>query len=101
MLDPEQQEWWLTTLLMIVISVWAGFVSYLRTLVRGQAFSWLWFASHISSSALAGLVTVLLCDEYGASLQITGIACALSGHMSGEAVRIFEDKFREKVKEVA
>lgn len=96
MLDPLDPDWWLNTVLMVLVSLWAGFVSYLRTLVHGDRFRPLWFASHMSSSALAGLVTVLICDQYGLSLQWTGVACALSGHMSAEAMKIFEDKLRKK-----
>lgn len=96
MLDPQNNEWWLTTILMIVLSMWAGVVSYLRMLVKGMSFKMISFASHISSSALAGLVTVLICDQYDVTIQWTGIACAVSGHMSAEAMKIFEDKLRRK-----
>lgn len=53
-LDPQHHDWWLTTLLMVVLSAWAGTVSYLRMLVKGLEFKMLSFVSHISSSALAG-----------------------------------------------
>lgn len=96
MFDPHNHDWWLTTLLLVILAMWAGFVSYLRTLVKGQEFRWLWFASHMSSSALAGLITALLCDQYEVTIQWTGIACALAGHMSAEAVKVFEDRMRKK-----
>ena len=95
-LDPQHHEWWLTTVLMIVLSAWAGVVSYLRMLVKGLEFKMLSFVSHISSSALAGLITVLLCDQYAVSIQMTGVACAISGHMGAEAMKIFEDRLKKK-----
>jgi hypothetical protein len=95
-LDPQQHEWWLTTVLMVILSSWAGVVSYLRMLVKGLEFKMLSFVSHISSSALAGLITVLLCDQYELSIQWTGIACAISGHMGAEAMKIFEDRLKKK-----
>ena len=100
-LDPQHHEWWLTTVLMVVLSIWAGVVSYLRMLVKGLEFKVLAFVSHISSSALAGLVTVLLCDQYGLSVQWTGIACAISGHMGAEAMKIFEDRIKRKASEIS
>jgi hypothetical protein len=96
-LDPQHNEWWLTTVLMVILSTWAGVVSYLGMLVRGVEFKMLSFVSHISSSALAGLITVLLCDQYELSIQWTGIACAISGHMGAEAMKIFEDRIKRKV----
>ncbi len=96
-LDPQHNEWWLTTVLMVILSTWAGVVSYMRMLVKGLEFKVLSFVSHISSSALAGLVTVLLCDQYELSVQWTGIACAISGHMGAEAMKIFEDRIKRKV----
>lgn len=95
-LDLQHHEWWLTAVLMVVLSTWAGVVSYLRMLVKGLEFKVLSFVSHISSSALAGLVTVLLCDQYELSVQWTGIACAISGHMGAEAMKIFEDRLKKK-----
>ena len=96
-LDPQHHEWWLTTVLMVILSTWAGVVSYMRMLVKGLEFKVISFVSHISSSALAGLVTVLLCDQYELSVQWTGIACAISGHMGAEAMKIFEDRLKRKV----
>lgn len=100
-LDPQNHEWWLTTLLMVVLSSWAGVVSYLRMLVKGLEFKMISFVSHISSSALAGLITVLLCDQYGLSVQWTGIACAISGHMGAEAMKIFEDRLKAKAENLS
>jgi len=96
-IDPQHHEWWLTTVLMVILSTWAGVVSYMRMLVKGMEFKVLSFVSHISSSALAGLVTVLLCDQYELSVQWTGIACAISGHMGAETMKIFEDRLKRKV----
>jgi len=100
-LDPQHHEWWLTTVLMIVLSTWAGVVSYLRMLVKGMEFKMLSFVSHISSSALAGLITVLLCEQYELSIQWTGIACAISGHMGAEAMKIFEDRLKKKAENLS
>ena len=101
MLDPQNNEWWLTTVLMVILSTWAGVVSYLGMLVRGLEFKMISFVSHISSSALAGLITVLLCEQYELSIQWTGIACAISGHMGAEAMKIFEDRLKAKAENLS
>lgn len=100
MIDPQHHEWWMTTSIMVMLSMWAGFVSYLRMMVKGVKFKLVGFLSHLSSSALAGLVTALLCNQYELSIQWTGVACAISGHMGAEAIKVFEAKFRNKVEEV-
>ena len=94
MIDPQNQ--WGHAALMVLLSVWAGVVSYLRTLVKGAEFKMLACVYHLSPSALAGFVTVMICHEYSFSIQWTGVACAISGHMGAEAVKIFEDKWRRK-----
>jgi hypothetical protein len=100
MIDPQNQEWWFTTILMMLLSTWAGFVSYLRVLVNGAKFRVVAFLSHLSSGALAGLVTALLCDQYALSIQWTGVACAISGHMGAEAIKVFEAKFKQRAEDV-
>lgn len=100
MIDPQNHEWWMTTSVMVMLSMWAGFVSYLRMMVKGVKFKVIGFLSHLLSSAFAGLVTALLCDQYELSIQWTGIACAISGHMGAEAIKLFESKFRNKIEEI-
>ncbi|HZW25160.1 MAG TPA: phage holin family protein [Gallionella sp.] len=101
MIDPHNHGWWLDTILMVILSTWAGTVSYLRMLVKGVEFKVVSCVSHLSSSALAGLITVLLCDQYELSVQWTGVACALSGHMGAEAMKIFEDRIKRKASEIS
>lgn len=100
MIDPSNHEWWMTTTVMVMLSIWAGFVSYLRVLVNGAKFRLVAFLSHLSSGALAGLVTALMCDQYQLSIQWTGVACAISGHMGAEAIKVFEAKFRQRAEDV-
>lgn len=99
MIDPDHSPW-ANTVLMVLLSVWAGFVSYLRTLVKGAEFRLLTFLSHVSSSALAGLITALLCDQYDMTVQWTGVACAIAGHMGAEAIKIIEAKVQKKAREI-
>lgn len=101
MIDPQSHGWWVDTVLMVILSTWAGIVSYLRMLVKGVEFRIISCISHLSSSALAGLITVLLCDQYELSVQWTGVACALSGHMGAEAMKIFEDRIKRKAAEIS
>jgi hypothetical protein len=98
-LDPFNHDWY-TPMLMGLLALWAGVVSYLRRLVNGAEFTLLTLASHLGSSAFAGFVVALLCQEYDMSIQWTGVCCALSGHMSAEAVKILEDKLREKAERI-
>lgn len=86
---------------MVILSTWAGTVSYLRVLVKGAKFSWLSCASHLGSSALAGLIAGMLCMEYELSGHWTFVACALSGHMGAEAMKIFEDRIKRKAAEIS
>lgn len=88
---------WLALLLMVAIALWGGVVSYLRHLAKGAQFR-IWFCIwHISSAGLAGFVVALLCQEKHLSVPLTGVACAIAGHMGAELIKIFEDKMRGKV----
>jgi len=87
---------WTTPVLMLILSVWAGLVSYMRRLVKGAKFSFLSLASHLGSSALAGFIVALLCQQYSMTIEWMGVCCALAGHMSAEAMKLLEDKARSR-----
>jgi len=87
---------WLALLLMVVIALWGGVVSYLRHLAKGAQFR-IWFCIwHISSAGLSGFCVALLCQEKHISVPLTGVACAIAGHMGSELIKIFEYKIRGK-----
>ncbi|WP_232416275.1 phage holin family protein [Methyloversatilis universalis] len=89
---------WLTLLLMVAIALWGGVVSYLRYLAKGARFSFWFCVSHISSAGLAGFCVALLCQDNHVSMPLTGVACAIAGHMGAELIKIIEDRVRARGK---
>ena len=92
---------WLTLLLMVAIALWGGVVSYLRYLAKGAQFSFWFCIWHIFSAGFAGFCVALLCQDNHVSMPLTGVACAISGHMGAELIKILEDRLRARSKGLA
>lgn len=58
-----QSSGWLNYLIVMVLSLWAGFVSYFQK--KKEEFNWLNMFVHISSAGFAGVMAQLVCMHLG------------------------------------
>lgn len=73
----------LTYLGIMVISLWAGLVSYFE---KKEAFAWYAFIAHLSSASFAGMMAFFACDYAGVSGPLMGVVCGVSAHMGTPAL---------------
>lgn len=89
----------LTYAWVLLLAVFAGFVSYMRKLKNrsNKTFNALELVAELSASALAGLITFYLFDALGASHVLTAAFVGIAGHMGGRIITVFEKKFVGKI----
>lgn len=93
----------LTYLWVILLSMFGGFVSFMRNLRNGKTrvFNVIEFIGEITSSALAGLITFWLCQASGVSQLMTAVFVGISGHMGSKALSMFEEWAEARFPEVS
>jgi len=92
--DPESMGR-LTKAGLFLLAILAGVARYLLAIEgRPQMFSWRDFFGHTTASAVAGIVTLLLCMEFGLSQTLTGAFVGIAGHMGTQAL----DAIRELIR---
>ena len=97
MIDKENFSGWLTLAWVIGLSMWGGTVSYIYKLNKYHIpFSLLRFAGEILTSAFVGVITFLLCQSSGLSMEVTAALVGISGHMGTRALFILERKFESQ-----
>jgi len=89
--NPETYSF-LTYLWVLGLSGWGGFVSFMRKRRQGVArpFNFAEFLGDIAASALAGVITFYLCEAAGTPQLMSASLVAISGHMGGRALFMFE-----------
>src|SRR3990172_10606252 len=82
----------LTYAWVILLSMFAGFTSFLRKLKAGavRPFNIVEFVGELAASALVGLITFSLCEESGVPRLYAAAAIAISGHAGGRLMFILE-----------
>jgi len=82
----------LTYLWVFGLSSWGGFVSFMRKRRDGIArpFNFAEFFGDIAASALAGVITFYLCEAADTPQLMAAALVAISGHMGGRALFLFE-----------
>ena len=82
----------LTYLWVFALSTWGGFVSFMRKRREGQArpFNFAELLGDLAGSALAGVITFYLCEAGGTPPLLGAALVAISGHMGGRALFLFE-----------
>lgn len=94
--DKEFLQFLVTLPWVLFLSIAGGLVAFIRRLNKStepqplmHVFARL--VGELVISGFAGLVTFLLCQEWGVSSNITAVFVAISGHMGGSAI----DKIQE------
>lgn len=72
-----------------------GALEYLLKVEEGKPFSWRQMALHVSISGMCGLITYEILTYYGASPQLCGAFCGISGWMGTRLLRIVEVAIRK------
>ena len=68
-----------------MISTWGGVVHYLNDKSK-TPFSWRDLMANLLSSSFAGVVTFLACQYAHVPGPLTGVLCAVAGHMGTPAL---------------
>lgn len=85
-------------LVFIILAIWGGTANYVsRRKNDSLPFSFVELVGEWTISGFAGLVTVLLCQEFGLSNYLTYAAAGIAGHMGGRSIFILEQMFTRKV----
>lgn len=87
---------------VIFLSIMGGMVAFIRRLNQSTTpqpllHIFLRLAGELAISGFAGLVTFLLCSEWGVSANMTAVAVAISGHMGGNAIDKIVQTFSQKI----
>mgnify|MGYP006335681759 CR=1 FL=1 len=89
----------ITWLWVLGLSMFGGLVRFYQkiTIGRGRAFNWWEFAGDIGVSGFVGVITFLLCKEYGMSEYLTAGLVAITGHMGSRAIMVFQHTARSRL----
>lgn len=75
---------WLNYIVVMVISLWAGFVSYFTKKVGD--FNWLTFLVHLSSAGFAGTMAHFLCMHMGVTGPLVGAISGIAAYTGTPAL---------------
>lgn len=82
----------------IVLAVWGGTANYISRIRKDKMkFSTVELIGEWTISGFAGVVTGLLCTEYGMSLNMTFVMVAISGHAGGRAIFLLEQLYQSRI----
>lgn len=87
-LDQPIRNW----LFILIMALLGGFVSWYMKVKKGELAATNIFAlvGEFMVSALAGLLTFLVCDYFAMPLGITGAAAGFAGHAGAKALAVGE-----------
>ncbi len=88
----------LTYLWVFGISIWGGFVGYLRKVREGHtpSFSITELVGEICTSAFSGVITFYLCELAELDPLLTAAFVGVAGHMGSRAILMIEKYIRDK-----
>lgn len=83
---------WFTWAWVLVISSLGGAVSFYQKLRTGvvRPFNMAELLGEVACSAFVGIITFLLCKNYGFNELITAALVGITGHMGSRAMMLFE-----------
>ena len=82
----------------IVLAIWGGTANYISRIRKDKMkFSAVELIGEWTISGFAGVVTGLLCMEYGMSLNMTFVMVAIAGHAGGRAIFVLEKFWQSRI----
>lgn len=93
---------WSIPVYVIVLSIWAGTVSTIRRVRKGEIpfFSLREWVGDVSISGFIGVITFFLCKYAGINEYLAAFFISISAHMGARAIAIFEKLWIEKLAQV-
>ena len=83
----------------IVLAIWGGTANYISRIRReNMKFSTTELIGEWTISGFAGVVTGLICMEYGMGMHLTFAMVAISGHAGGKAIYLIEQLYAKRIK---
>lgn len=80
---------WQDLLFNLSISLLGGFIKTLTSKSKNRSFSK--FVASAAIGGFAGLLTYMLCSNFGFSWQITSFATGVAGYMGDSILRLFSE----------
>jgi len=82
----------------VLLAVWGGTANYIsRRKTDSMPFSFVELIGEWTISGFAGVITVLICQEFGISQMMTYAAAGIAGHMGGRSIFILEQHFLNRI----
>lgn len=82
----------------IILAVWGGTANYIsRIRKENMKFSTFELVGEWTISGFAGVVTGLLCMEYGLGIHLTFALVAIAGHAGGRAIFLLEQFYQSRM----
>lgn len=83
---------WFTWLWVVGLSVLGGVVSFYQKMKQGHVrpFNFAEFVGELAVSGLVGIITFLLCKEWGLSEVFSAALVGITAHMGSRAIMLFE-----------
>lgn len=82
---------------LIILALWGGTASYIKRIRETkQAFSLVELIGEWSISGFCGVITMMMCTEFGYSFYMTAALTGIAGHLGGRGVHLFERFFASK-----
>jgi len=96
--DPSSYSW-LAYAWVIGLSIWGGFVSYLRKVNTGKLHKWsiTELVGEIVTSALMGVITFWICEWATVPPLLSAAFIAVSGHMGSRGLFLLENYMRKRL----
>jgi len=93
---------WSIPIYVLVLSVWAGTVSTIRRVRKGEIpfFSLREWIGDVAISGFIGVITYFLCKYAGINEYLSAFFVSISAHMGAKAISIFEKLWVEKLVQI-
>lgn len=94
------QEWWLSTVLLILLACIGGMLGAVVRMVDGkEKINWFVVTIETAASGFSGVIVMLLCQQLTLNLQWTGIIVGVCGWVGGRTTMLWLEKRVRKVVE--
>ena len=94
------QEWWLSTVLLILLACTGGMLGAVVRMVDGkEKINWFVVMVETAASGFSGVIVMLLCQQLTLNLQWTGIIVGVCGWVGGRTTMLWLEKRVRKVVE--